>query len=130
MKSVHILSFHNLFSAPSNYVHYISNNKALCAGPVFHVTVISNTTGPVPLGSVVKLHYSISPDPLIGRPVQLEYRWRGNHGGWSTSTSSPNVTLTVHVTHYETSYYFCSVSINGHVLAVGRTVIKGKGREM
>ena len=102
----------------------------LCSGPVFHVTVTSNATGPVPLGSVVKLHCSISPDPSIGRPVQLRYRWRGNYGGWRNFNFGPNVTLTVHVTHYETSYYFCSVFINGHFLAVGRTVIKGKGREM
>ena len=96
------------------------------AGSVFHVTVTSNITGLVPLGSVVKLHCSINPDPSIGRPVQLRYWWRGN-GGWSTSISSPNVTLTVHVTHYETSYYFCSIYINGHFLAVGRTVINLKG---
>ena len=100
----------------------------LCSGPVFHVTVTSNTTGPVPFGSVVELHCSISPDPSIGRPVLPYNIWRGNYGGLSTFfTLSPNVTLTVHVTHYETSYYFCSVYINGHFLAVGRTVIKGKG---
>ena len=101
----------------------------LLTGSVFRVTVISNTTGPVQLGDVVKLHCSISPDPSIGRPVRLRYRWRGNNGRWSADTFSPNVTLTVHVTRYETSYYFCSVSIGNHMSAVGSTIIKIKGNK-
>ena len=95
-------------------------------GSVFHVTVTSNTTGPVPLGSAVELHCSISPDPSIGRPIQLRYRWRGNYGGWSTSSFSPNMTLTVHVSHYETSY-FCSVYISDYIVGVGSIIIKGRG---
>ncbi len=74
------------------------------------VTITSFSSPPYKIGSTIQLQCSISPDPSEGRPVQLYYRWKGNDGRFSRSYSaSPNVTLTIPTSHYETSYYFCEV---------------------
>ena len=99
----------------------------IIADSAFHVTVTSNTTGPVPLGSVVKLHCSISPNPSIGRPVQLKYRWTQHSERWSSASASPSVTLHIGVTHYEASFYFCAIAINQHIIGVSSIVIRMKG---
>ncbi len=76
------------------------------------VTITSSSSPPYKIGSTIQLQCSISPDPTEGRPVQLYYFWKGNDGRFSTSYStSPNVTLTIPASHYETSYYFCEVYI-------------------
>ena len=107
-------------------IYCIAIPYTLFIGSVFHVTVTSNATGPVQLGGAVELHCSISPDPSIGRPGRpVYYKW--NYGSRSMTTSSPNVILSVCVPCYETNNYFCSVIINNHILAVGRTVIKIEG---
>ena len=80
------------------------------------VTITSSSSPPYKIGSTIQLQCSISPDPTEGRPFQLYYRWKGNDGYFSTSYSaSPNVTLTIPASHYETSYYFCEVHLSSQL---------------
>ena len=89
----------------------------------FVITVTSTTNPPLKLGSSVELNCSINPDPSVGRPVQLYYTWSGNDGQFYSSSSSPNVTTFLTVTHYKASYYYCEVSVRGYVIGVGSIVI-------
>ena len=91
------------------------------------VTVTSITDPPFKPGRNVVLHCSVNPDPSVGRPVRLYYRWRGNDGQFSHSSSSPNV-LTV--TEYKASYYYCEISVRGYAIGVGSILIETAGIQL
>ncbi len=73
------------------------------------VTITSSSSPPYKIGSTIQLQCSISPDPSEGRPVLLDYTWKGNDDHFYNSYAGPNVTLTIPASHYGSSYYFCEV---------------------
>ena len=81
--------------------------------------------GPFPIGSLVHLHCSVSPDP----PSGSSYHWRASVAGVSIthrSNTDPNATVTIHAGHTKYGYYYCQIKRNDSTLASGFTVMEVK----
>lgn len=79
--------------------------------------------GPFPIGSLVPLHCSVSPDP----PSGSTYVWRTTVPGVTIihhRSTDPNATITIHVGHTKYGYYYCQIQSSGSTLATGFIVIE------
>ena len=92
----------------------MSSSCSVCSSSYRVVTITTDPPkGPYSLGATVKLQCRVTPPP----PERAIYFWSDSIPSTTSSSTQPNLTLTIPAHHPSHGYYYCTVSKGSSVLS-------------